>query len=210
MRWSWQYEQRRDQISDLELCSLLNRGLEQATFLSHGQKRDVNISPARTVVSHRFSNQSFLLVKRFCILTNGDGNGAFSHDVTAAILVFWNKETAAMLVYQTKPLGIELHFHANFSFCGMKLIWTLVTWVKTLYRQPGRRKSAYLMSKNRDSCTICLLPARAVFNVVHFFALCERMTSNDQIWSPVGDVNTWRLNLIVLSIFLIRPCLFSS
>ena len=47
--------------------------------------------------------------------------GAFSHDVTAAILVFQNKETAAMLVYQTKPLGIELHFHANFSFCGMKL-----------------------------------------------------------------------------------------
>ena len=41
-------------------------------------------------------------------------NGAFSHDVTAAILVFQNKETAAMLVYQTKSLGIELHFHANF------------------------------------------------------------------------------------------------
>ena len=42
--------------------------------------------------------------------------GAFSHDVTAAILVFQNKETAAMLVYQTKPLEIELHFHANFPY----------------------------------------------------------------------------------------------
>ena len=54
-------------------------------------------------------------------------NGAFSHDVTAAILVFQNKETATMLVYQTKPLETELHFHANFSFCGVKLTWPLVT-----------------------------------------------------------------------------------
>ena len=54
-------------------------------------------------------------------------DGAFSHDVTAAILVFQNKERAAMLVYQTKPLGIELHFHANFSFFCMKLTWPLVT-----------------------------------------------------------------------------------
>ena len=29
---------------------------------------------------------------------------AFSHDVTAAILVFQNNETAAMLVYQQSPL----------------------------------------------------------------------------------------------------------
>ena len=56
-----------------------------------------------------------------------DGYGAFSHDVTAAMLVFQNKETAAMLMYQTKTLGIELLFHANFSFCGMKLTWPMVT-----------------------------------------------------------------------------------
>ena len=31
---------------------------------------------------------------------------AFSHDVTAAIFVFQNKETAAMLVYQENPLGV--------------------------------------------------------------------------------------------------------
>ena len=41
------------------------------------------------------------------------------------ILVFLNKEMAAMLVYQTKPMGSELHFHANFSFCGEKLKWLL-------------------------------------------------------------------------------------
>ena len=35
-----------------------------------------------------------------------DYNRAFSHDVTAAILVFQNNETAAMLVYQENPLGV--------------------------------------------------------------------------------------------------------
>ena len=38
---------------------------------------------------------------------------AFSHDVTAAILVFQNNETAAMLVYQENPLGVELFSHVN-------------------------------------------------------------------------------------------------
>ena len=32
---------------------------------------------------------------------------AFSHDVTAAILVFQNNETAALLVYQEIPLGVN-------------------------------------------------------------------------------------------------------
>ena len=42
---------------------------------------------------------------------------AFSHDVTAVILVFQNNETAAMLVYQTSPVGVELFSYANaFSF----------------------------------------------------------------------------------------------
>jgi len=45
-----------------------------------------------------------------------------------------------MLVYQTKPLGIELHVHANFSSCGVKLTWPLVTWVKTKLRRQLQRK----------------------------------------------------------------------
>ena len=32
---------------------------------------------------------------------------SFSHDVTAAILVYQNNETAAILVYQTNPVGIK-------------------------------------------------------------------------------------------------------
>ena len=42
------------------------------------------------------------------ISNNAGSNRAFSHDVTAAILVFQNNETAAMLVFQTNPVGVEL------------------------------------------------------------------------------------------------------
>ena len=61
----------------------------------------------------------------------------FSHDVTAAMLVSQNKEMAAMLVPQTKPLGIELYFYANTFFCFSKPIWPVyvVTWMETLYRR---------------------------------------------------------------------------
>ena len=49
------------------------------------------------------SNFCILLPKRrfSCI------NRAFSHDVTAAILVFQNNETAAILVFQTNPLELS-------------------------------------------------------------------------------------------------------
>lgn len=41
----------------------------------------------------------------------------FSRDVTAAILEYQNKETAAILMYQIKPLGIEFNFFANVVIC---------------------------------------------------------------------------------------------
>ena len=44
----------------------------------------------------------------------------FSHDVMAAILVSQNNETAAMLVSQTRPLGVELFSYANAFFCSNK------------------------------------------------------------------------------------------
>ena len=44
----------------------------------------------------------------------------FSHDVLAAILVSQNNETAAMLVSQTSPVGIELFSYANVFFCSNK------------------------------------------------------------------------------------------
>ena len=53
--------------------------------------------------------------------------GAFSHDVTAAILVFQNNETAAILVYPENPLGVEFFCHVNAFFCSNKLAQKLAT-----------------------------------------------------------------------------------
>ena len=47
---------------------------------------------------------------------NGRTKRAFSHDVTAAILVFQNNKMAAMLVYQTNPDGAEVFSYVNASF----------------------------------------------------------------------------------------------
>ena len=44
----------------------------------------------------------------------------FSHDVTAAILVSLDNETAAMLVSQNGPVGVELFPYANAFFCSNK------------------------------------------------------------------------------------------
>ena len=45
---------------------------------------------------------------------------AFSHKVTAAILVFQNNETAAMSVYQDNLVGIELFSYVKTLFCFNK------------------------------------------------------------------------------------------
>ena len=53
--------------------------------------------------------------------------GVFSHDVKAAILVSQNNETAAMLVSQTSPVGVELFSYANAFFCSNKFAYMLAT-----------------------------------------------------------------------------------
>ena len=57
----------------------------------------------------------------------------FSHDVTAAILMSQNNETAAMLVSQPYPVGVGLFSYATTFFCPNKFAWMMATWVKTLY-----------------------------------------------------------------------------
>ena len=42
-------------------------------------------------------------------------------------VAFQNKEMAAMMAYQTNPLGIELYFYLNSFFCLSNPIWLLVT-----------------------------------------------------------------------------------
>ena len=51
----------------------------------------------------------------------------FSHDVTAAILVSQNNETAALLVCKTSPLEVELFSYANAFFCSNKFAYMLAT-----------------------------------------------------------------------------------
>ena len=46
---------------------------------------------------------------------------------------FARVSTAAMLVSQTNPLGVELFSYPNAFFCYNKFAYTLATWVKTLY-----------------------------------------------------------------------------
>ena len=83
---------------------------------------------------HEFTwNTRFTIINTFTNHFNNNCiNRAFSHDITAAMLVYQNKGTATILVYQANPLGIELFFSANTFFCFIKPIWQLVTWVKTL------------------------------------------------------------------------------
>jgi len=66
---------------------------------------------------------------------------AFSCDVTAAILVFQNNETAAMLVYQTRPVGVKFFSHVNTFFCSNKFAWLLATLVKTLHDKTALNNS---------------------------------------------------------------------
>ena len=58
--------------------------------------------------------------------TTTRANRAFSHDVTGAIFVFQNKDTAAMLVLQTSPVGIKLFSYVNAFFCSNKYAKMLV------------------------------------------------------------------------------------
>ena len=60
--------------------------------------------------------------------------GAFSHDVMVAILVFQNNKTAAMLVFQTSPVGVELFSYVNAFCCSHQFAQMLATKVKTLYK----------------------------------------------------------------------------
>ena len=62
------------------------------------------------------------LVRRFKIIVNFN-NQIKKH--MAAILVLQNNETAAMLLYQTNAMGIQLFSYVNTFFCFNKFAWLL-------------------------------------------------------------------------------------
>jgi len=51
---------------------------------------------------------------------------AYAHEVMAAILVFQDNE-AAMLVYQTNPVGVQLYSYVNTFFHSKEFAWLLDT-----------------------------------------------------------------------------------
>ena len=57
-----------------------------------------------------------------------------AHDITTTIRVFQNNEMAAMLVYQTNPVGVLLFSYVNNFFCSNKFVWLLDMRVHTLHR----------------------------------------------------------------------------
>ena len=63
--------------------------------------------------------------KKKCIVLDLGGSSSlyrtFSHDVTAAILVFQKNGTAAMLVYLDNPVGVEFFSYVKTFFCSNKL-----------------------------------------------------------------------------------------
>lgn len=48
----------------------------------------------------------------------GKHDWAFSHDVTAAVLVLQNSKAVTMLVFQTNPMGVKLFSNVNAFFCS--------------------------------------------------------------------------------------------
>ena len=51
-------------------------------------------------------------------LENLSVDRVFSHDVTAAILMCQDNETATIFVFQTNPVGVELFSYSNALFCS--------------------------------------------------------------------------------------------
>ena len=58
---------------------------------------------------------------------------AYAHDVMADILIFQSNESAAILLYQTNPVGVQLLSYVNTFFCSIKFARLLDTWVHVYY-----------------------------------------------------------------------------
>ena len=63
----------------------------------------------------------------YLFYSKGTLKSVFTYDVSAAILVSQNNETAAMLVSQTSPVGVELFSYANTFFCSNQFALMLAT-----------------------------------------------------------------------------------
>ena len=97
---------------------------------------------------------------------------AFSHDVTAAILVFQNNKTAAMLVFPTNPVGVDLFSYVNTFFCVNKFAYMQIEHKCSIgnnYRKlkepflPDLKKCRFLLAPVYCTCISFILSVLASF-----------------------------------------------
>ena len=119
-KWRFRCRRRRGCLS-----SLLSYRLFHGTFQTKVGwiqiffRRVIRVPGKQTTCESRWA-PAFTLLQPETLITIDIHNLAFSHDVTAAILVFQNNKTAAMLVFQTNPVGVDLFSYVNASFCFNK------------------------------------------------------------------------------------------
>ena len=97
-----------------------------------------------------------ILTSVLLLCGNNDQNRAFSHDVTAPILAFQNGVTAAMLIYQTNPVG-------TFNFAPINLGAGYVSLNATLFPgslfflPPGARRREILGTRLVKTLFRCIV-----------------------------------------------------
>ena len=86
-----------------------------------------------------------------------------------------NNETAAMLVSQTNPVGVELFSYANAFFCSNKFAYMLATRAKPHYKLTSIMKERSEMSSS--------IPKLAFLGKISTsFTLCSKQQRCTAIW----------------------------
>ena len=85
-----------------KICCNSSQNAPNVIQLLYVKSHDIDTLAANKI--NKFKKMELSSEKIFnCKSANDPNNRAFSPDVTAAMLVYQNKETAAMLVFQTNP-----------------------------------------------------------------------------------------------------------
>ena len=109
-----------------------------------------------------------------------------------AILVFWKNETAAMLVFQTNPVRVELFSQVNNFFCSHKFAQMLATRVKTLY-VPFLTEKMALLHTFHWQMAVFLSHIYLVYNLLKITASCQTNMSLTIISNVTKSKNElWR------------------
>ena len=107
--------------------SRLSSALPKSNAKTFSPKPSHKLQPVRgRLLIFHFSENHFAVDSNLCLTKSWKSTTSaarpvlllwVSHDVTAAMLVSPNKETAAMLVSRPNPPGIERHYYGHVVFC---------------------------------------------------------------------------------------------